>query len=67
MIDRAVELTQSHHLRGYDAIQLATALVIGETLYTENLPLPVFVASDGDLLIAARAKSLHAENPLEVS
>ena len=32
VIDRAVELTQRHRLRGYDAVQLATALVAGEAL-----------------------------------
>jgi predicted nucleic acid-binding protein len=65
VIDRAVELTQNHRLRGYDAIQLATALVTGETLETQNLPFPVFVASDGDLLTAAETENLVAENPLD--
>ena len=64
-IDRAVELTQNHRLRGYDAIQLATALVTGETLKLQNLPSPVFVASDGDLLTAAEDENLLAENPLD--
>lgn len=32
VIDRAVELTQNHRLRGYDAVQLAIALVTSETL-----------------------------------
>ncbi len=64
VIDRAVELTQRHRLRGYDAVQLATALVTGETLQAHNLLAPVFVAADGDLLAAATAEGLQIENPL---
>jgi predicted nucleic acid-binding protein len=63
VIDRAVELTQNHRLRGYDAIQLATALVTSEILQSQDLPSLVFVASDDDLLAAARATALPAENP----
>lgn len=64
VIDRAVELTQNHRLRGYDAVQLATALVTSETLESQNLSPPVFVAGDDDLLIAAKAENLHTDNPL---
>lgn len=65
VIDRAVELTQRHRLRGYDAIQLATALVASEELTAQALPSLVFVASDADLLTAAKAEGLSAENPLD--
>jgi predicted nucleic acid-binding protein len=65
VIDRAVELTQDHRLRGYDAIQLATALVAGEALHSRNLPSPIFVASDVDLLTAAEAEGVFPENPLD--
>jgi uncharacterized protein len=64
-IDRAVELTQKHRLRGYDAVQLASALVARETLQAENLSPPVFVARDGDLLVAAGVENLPLENPLD--
>ena len=64
VIDRAVELTQRHRLRGYDAVQLATALVTNETLQTQNLPSPIFVASDRDLLTAATAEGIPVDNPL---
>lgn len=63
VLDRAVELTQRHRLRGYDAVQLATALVANDTLQTQNLPSPIFVAADGDLLTAA-AEHFSVENPL---
>ncbi len=63
VIDRAVELTQRHRLRGYDAVQLATALVTAETLQVQNLFAPIFVAADGDLLTAAAAEHFSVENP----
>jgi predicted nucleic acid-binding protein len=65
VIDQAVELTQSHRLRGYDAVQLATALVANDDLVEQEHSPLVFVASDNDLLAAARAEGLTADNPLE--
>jgi len=65
VIDRAVELTQRYRLRGYDAVQLATALVASTVLQSQNLPAPIFVASDSDLLTAARAEQILVENPSE--
>jgi predicted nucleic acid-binding protein len=65
VIDGAVELTQRHRLRGYDAVQLATAVVARETLQRQHLPSPVFVAADSDLLTAAVAEQLPVANPLE--
>ena len=64
VIDRAVALTQKHRLRGYDAVQLATALVTSETLEQQNLSAPIFVAGDSDLLTSATAEDLSVENPL---
>src|SRR5262249_44521566 len=64
VIDRAVELTQQHRLRGYDAVQLATAIVAGEALQAQTLSPPIFIASDQDLLTAAQAEGLTTENPL---
>jgi len=55
---RAVELTQRHRLRGYDAVQLAAALTAATIL-----PGLVFIAADDDLLAAARAEGLATENP----
>ena len=53
-----------HRLRGYDAVQLATALVTTETLQLQSVSAPMFVAADRDLLTAAAAEHLSAENPL---
>jgi predicted nucleic acid-binding protein len=63
VVYRAVELTQAHSLRGYDAVQLATALTAGVTLQADNLAAPIFVASGKELLNAAKADTLHGENP----
>lgn len=63
IIDRAVHLTQNHKLRGYDAVQLASALVVNKSLIAAGaLPL-TFVAADRDLLTAASASGLSTENP----
>jgi predicted nucleic acid-binding protein len=63
IIDRAVSLTQNHKLRGYDAGQLATALIANETLTAAGLSRLTFVAADEDLLTAADAEGLTTENP----
>ena len=52
-----------HRLRGYDAIQLATALMTNETLTAAGLPSLIFIAADDDLLAAARDEGLAADNP----
>ena len=65
VIDQAVALTQSYRLRGYDAVQLATAAVAGRELASQGYALVTFVAADDDLLAAARQISLSVENPLE--
>ena len=63
IIDRAVDLTQSHYLRGYDAVHLATALAMNAELLRKRLPPLTFVAADEDLLKAAEAEGLPTENP----
>lgn len=39
-------LTQTHRLRGYDAVQLATALAANDSLAEAALPNPAFVTAD---------------------
>jgi predicted nucleic acid-binding protein len=63
IVDRAVSLTQNHKLRGYDAVQLATALAVNEALVAAGFPGLTFVVADHDLLTAANAEDLGAENP----
>jgi uncharacterized protein len=57
-------LTQQYGLRGYDAVQLAAALVANDDLVANgNTPL-MFVSADSDLLLAAHAEGLATDNPL---
>lgn len=63
IIDRAVALTQNHRLRGYDAVQLATALVLNTVLLKAHLAGLAFITADNDLITAARAEGLTADNP----
>lgn len=60
--DRATLLTQTHRLRGYDAVQLAVALDAQATLLAAGLPALTLVSADDDLNAAARAEGLAAEN-----
>jgi len=62
-IDRAVDLTQQHYLRGYDAVQLACALAANDSLVTLGLPPLIFVSADDDLIAAAGVQHLRTENP----
>ncbi len=65
VIDAAVELIQRHPLRAYDAVQLATALILNSTLIADKLLPLTFVSADNVLCEAARAEGLPAENPNE--
>jgi predicted nucleic acid-binding protein len=61
--DRAMLLTQRHRLRAYDAVQLASALVVDESYREAELPPIVFVSADRDLLAAAQAEGLATDDP----
>jgi len=63
IMDRAIDLTQNHRLRGYDAIQLATALDVNASLNSAGLSGLRFVAADKDLLAAAQATGLLTDDP----
>ena len=65
VIDLATDLATRHPLRAYDAINLATMLDWTNDLAQAGLPAPIFVSSDENLLTAARAEGLTAENPSE--
>jgi predicted nucleic acid-binding protein len=61
----ANQLVLRYPLRAYDAVHLATAIrLLGESS-SLTLPSPVFVSADANLLAAARAEGLMAENPSE--
>ena len=63
IINEAVKLTETYALRGYDAIQLATALETNRKRLSDNLSALVFVSADNELNDAAKAEGLAVENP----
>ena len=56
-------LTRQHRLRGYDAVQLATALTLRDSLRKRGITDLTFVSADEDLCQAAAAEGLLTENP----
>ncbi len=62
----AVGLTKSHPLRGYDAVHLATALVLNRKLLRAGLSGLTFVSADKTLCKAAEAEGLRVVNPDEM-
>jgi uncharacterized protein len=65
IVSLAIDLIQRYPLRAYDAVQLATAVHLNETLLSIGLSASVFVSADGDLLTAAQAEGLLIDNPNE--
>jgi len=63
VVNLAVELTQGHPLRGYDAIQLASAMIIDADLRRIGKPGLTFVSADNILCEAAQAEGLLTKNP----
>lgn len=62
-IERGLDLTQQHTLRGYDALQLACALAANDVLAVAALPALTFVSADDGFLGAAITEQLNTENP----
>ncbi|HXV83894.1 MAG TPA: type II toxin-antitoxin system VapC family toxin [Candidatus Binatia bacterium] len=62
LMNRASALIARHVLRSLDALQLASALELRDSLPAEAHPL-TFVSTDDGLVDAARAEHLQAENP----
>jgi uncharacterized protein len=63
ILSRAVSLTQQYRLRGYDAVQLATAVAAEHAFKQMGLSTITFLAADIDLLVAAEKEGLAIENP----
>lgn len=63
IIVKAIELTRRQKLRGYDAVHLACALFLQDTLLNHNLPAPVLLSADQDLSTAAQAEGLTTDDP----
>ena len=63
VLNRAVQLAQSHKLRGYDAVQLAAGMEVNQFCLTLGLPPVIFVSADKELNAAASAEGLAVDDP----
>jgi predicted nucleic acid-binding protein len=63
LIAEAADLSERHLLRGYDAVQLASALQINRFRTARNLSSLIFVNADLQLSAAARSEGLTVEDP----
>ena len=63
IVERAMELVERHRLRGYDATQLASALVIHAELAASGVSQLVFISADANLNDVAQAENLSVQNP----
>lgn len=63
LLDTAMQLTQRHRLRGYDAVQLAAALDANSAVIAAALPALTFISADGNLNAAASAEGLRVDDP----
>ena len=63
VITQAMDLAKTHGLRGYDAVQLSTALIVQQMRATLGLFALELVSADHDLNDAATAEGLSTVNP----
>ena len=63
LLNLATELIKKHPLRAYDAVQLASALIIQPNLSNPKTNLFTFVSADDRLLAIARLEGLTSINP----
>jgi predicted nucleic acid-binding protein len=63
LVERAATLAQAHGLRGYDAVQLATALEASDIRDSLGLSKLVFVSADDSLNKSAWGEGIPTDNP----
>lgn len=63
VIEQAAALAETHALRGYDAVQLASAVNLHSRRQAAGLPTLVFISADNALNAAAQAEGLQIDNP----
>ena len=63
LVQLAIDLVQRHPLRGYDAVQLASALQVNAGCAALGIPAPIFVSADNNLNAAAAAEGLAVDDP----
>lgn len=64
VIDKAISLLDQHPLRGYDSVQLTSALLIHDLLQRRRKVSLTFVCADTLLCNIASSEGLNIENPL---
>lgn len=64
LIEEASRLAEKHILRGYDAVQLASALEVRKVRQSLNASPLIFVSADAKLNQSAQNEGLLVENPL---
>ncbi len=63
IVIQAIALTRRQKLRGYDAVHLACALFLQETLLSQGLPPPILLSADQELSMAAQSEGLVTDDP----
>lgn len=63
IIEQAAELAEKHALRGYDAVQLASAVYLHDRRQKAKLSALTFISADNALNSAAAAEGLAVDNP----
>ena len=63
LVIAATDLATKHALRGFDAVQLASALAANRDLAENGFDALTFVSADGDLNATALAEGLSVLNP----
>jgi uncharacterized protein len=63
VVATAMRLAEAHRLRGYDAVQLASAVELNAARIGAGLAALTFVSADHSLNAAAHAESLPIEDP----
>lgn len=63
IIEQAADLAERHALRGYDAVQLASAVYLHNRRQQANLSALTFISADNALNTAANSEGLTVDNP----
>ncbi len=63
IIERTKLLLERYPLRAYDAVQLASALVINDAFLKQKLPALIFLSADQRLLSVAHHEGLSTDDP----
>ncbi|CAN5208370.1 hypothetical protein BH20ACI1_BH20ACI1_11020 [soil metagenome] len=63
LLRNAIYLAQTHVLRGYDSVQLASAIALNAKLSKLGLSPFIFVSADNNLNSAAQVEGLAVDNP----